>query len=281
MNINIVSPIKFILFSLLTIEMVYAAPRIRIESDELREMYVDASRNANYFEIHVDDPSGDGTASSAPIKVYIPMSSGADQANNFVRGAGMPIPETTSGTMRMNVRVVNDSNDSRRLYSAVQVTGDTYRIVGSPIGTFGSHTDSKYKLVLNLASLCDESQTAVDCAQMAPGSPLQTTKTVLVYFFIAGRDDNFAPGVEVSIGDYSGGIYTEVNMSNQVPTASVDLYRVSRGDARLELHYDGQTFNNFFEAFALYSQMLPTSQNVGARGCDRKCFLKTNRRFKS
>lgn len=194
----------------------------------------------SFFFATYEEPSGDGSASSAPAKTWVPLKNGNSQEENITIADKTLVPSIangTSGQFQTYLKLTNSTGSNRYLYAAVQDPDNTsnYKIISSPSGPFGSQGTSylSWSQVL-LDRLCD----SIDCANLQTGTT--ATKNVLIYYFLDSVSNRgFQTNIEPA--SITGGAYLRLYLSSRLPTATVDLQELKRGDGRLKAIFTSST----------------------------------------
>ncbi len=190
---------------------------------------------------------GDGTSSSAPLKLYIPISgSGTTQSNNHILTTSLFKADSTL-TLNTTIDVVN-TDDTNVLYPTLYVKDDAstnYLFVSrSSSGCSTASTCEDLVSSFTIDSICDSAE--IDCTG-ALSSPI----TVTTYLFLSQT------AVDTSISDPTSGtdgIFVELNISGAVYDSSVTntLTSVEKGDERLKFYYTISAIQNNFRDIAIF-----------------------------
>lgn len=190
---------------------------------------------------------GDGTSSSAPLKLYIPISgSGTTQSNNHILTTSLFKADSTL-TLNTTIDVVN-TDDTNILYPTLYVKDDAstnYLFVAR--STTGCSTSSTCEDLISrftIDSICDSAE--IDCTG-ALSSPI----TVTAYLYLSQT------AVDTSISDPTSGtdgIFVELNISGAVYDSSVTttLTSVEKGDERLKYYYTISAIQSTFRDIAIF-----------------------------
>lgn len=213
------------------------------------------NNTSNYFLATYQDPSGDGTSSSAPARVWIPIQNGGGQADYVTASnAASVVPDISGGTggFRTYLEVTNATGSDRYLYAAVQDPEDigTYKVTGGTLGSFSSQASAYlYWAPINLSFVCGN----IDCSKIEGGANGTNAKLdTLVYFFLSSVS-NLGDGFEVSPTDasYSGGSFLRMYLSGRIQQSSIVISEVRRGDGRLRAIFTGNTINDMNRTLAV------------------------------
>lgn len=190
---------------------------------------------------------GDGTSSSAPLKLYIPLSgSGTTQSDNHVLKTALFKSNSTS-TLNTTIDVVN-TDGTNILYPTLYVKDDSstnYLFVArSTVGCSTSSTCEDVVSSFSIASIC--SSTEIDCT-----SALTSPVTVNAYLTLS------VAAVDTDIADPTSstdGIFVELNISGRVyeSTVTTTLTSLEKGDERLKLNYTISAIQNDFRDIAIF-----------------------------
>ncbi len=190
---------------------------------------------------------GDGTSSSAPLKLYIPLSgSGTTQSSNHILKTALFKANSTQ-TLNTTIDIVN-TDTTNVLYPTLYVKDDSstnYLFVGrSSIGCSTSSTCEDVVSSFSIASICNS--TEIDCT-----SALTAPITVTSYITLSQL------AVDTSISDPTSGtdgLFVELNISGRVydSTVTTTLTSLEKGDERLKLNYTISAIQNDFRDIAIF-----------------------------
>ncbi|ATH08402.1 hypothetical protein BIY24_10715 [Halobacteriovorax marinus] len=190
---------------------------------------------------------GDGTSSSAPLKLYIPLSgSGTTQSDNHILKTAL-FKSNSTQTLNTTIDIVN-TDSVNVLYPTLYVKDDSstnYLFVGrSTIGCSTSSTCEDVISSFSIATICNS--TEIDCA-----GALSAPVTVSSYLYLSQA------GVDTSISDPtsgSDGLFVELNISGRVyeSTVTTALTSIEKGDQRLKLNYTVSAIQNDYRDIAIF-----------------------------
>ena len=225
----------------------------------------------------VDSPSGDGTSSAAPAKVYIPFESDngtTDNGDYTTYGTGnLPTGATSptfTGTLSFTLDVTGTA--AGFLYAAVRGASSTDHVI---VGKLATPVDGAYISTITLLQLCTPGTTYIDCSNLETGDAPSVSVSTLVYFFhdtavrtIGSTESSALP---------ADGIFYDVKLSNKISTGTISLSELRKGDERLTAVYQGFVFSDIFELIAFdygsADSTKHTSQTFVAAGTAANSFV--------
>lgn len=194
----------------------------------------------------VDEPSGDATSSEAPIRTYIPfISAGSPNQKLYsIISERDGMPEVTGeeflAFFRLDVEISHLRTDEPIFPRLAVEDGDGNYIRvplldSSPSSISPGQLEQRVTLFINFEDLCSEISSK--CGSFLANSPGSREETFNLYFFATNQIINV--GEEVDTSTFSNGFYYRVRMSDRVPSGSLELTDLRRGDGRLEIEYRG------------------------------------------
>ena len=210
------------------------------------------------FSLVAEAPSGDGTSEAAPEKIYIPIATTINAVNStnyfylnsqttshpiFGYTATAGASQTTfSGYTIDFPLVLTVGGTAKYLYAAVKaassyVVADVYG--GGTL--ISSVTNTQYDFLVSPQDICNRAAPAAagsNCLNFdqSGASPSATQSAVDVYFFVSNTSIAIGTDIGTPSTTYPGGVYFQVNMSNQVFTSSaldITLSALRMGDSRV------------------------------------------------
>lgn len=208
--------------------------------------------NINNIYDPLNSVAGDGTSSSAPLKIYVPISAGAasDQVNNHALGASLFTE--AAANLKITMDIVSDSAAVGKLKFYVKDSSTSYDLVATSTTSCGAgSTCSDQITTFSISSICNG-----NCTSFA-------TTVEKISGYIALADDAFVDPVDPTGSAMgSGGIYVEIYVSGVVydGSGSLDiaptLTNVAVGDQRLTYTFtipSNQTYFRDLTAFDITS----------------------------
>jgi len=211
--------------------------------------YFRAGDTSSNFNTMVFEPSsGGGTAESSPHKTYVPLSdlSGSvDQPNNNILSDSSSIPSLSAGDVfSFYFRILVDADVTAAEDEIVQVAfydGSNYynldALTNSLSASQYNTTESYWELIVNIEEACNTTNKPQECTDLRNSS--DGTKTETLKFYVFGSTTDFADGDVVTPSSVTGGIFYEVSVSDAIPSGTVTLDSITKGDGRLTLNVSG------------------------------------------
>lgn len=207
-------------------------------------------------QVVTDAPSGDGTSSSAPTTLYIPINSGSNSNYSILSDPANQMPQFAivwAGTIYTELHIDNTGGNATTLYAAVQDTGSTYKLIemaGHPV-LANSESDETYGF--SMSDFCN-------VAGCSNGSI--TTLDRLVFFFLSESQ----PSSSFSI-DSKTGLYFKFRFSSIVNSQIPLLDNARKGDERLNLYYsNAPILADYYETLVFSYTDLITTKAAGTYG---------------
>ena len=234
---------KYLLLSLLCSLSIYSVSASTVRLTDTTTPVVNVG---NTYTVY-NTLGGDGTSSSAPLKLYIPLSgSGTTQSDNHILKTGLFKSDSTL-TLNTTIDVVN-TDGTNVLYPTLYVKDDSstnYLFVAR--STVGCSTNSTCEDVISrfsIASICNS--TEIDCS-----SALSSPVTANAYITLSQL------AVDTDITDPTSGtdgLFVELNISGRVYESTVvtELLSVQKGDERLQFDYTISALQNDFRDIAIF-----------------------------
>lgn len=198
---------------------------------------------------------GDATTTSAPLKIYMPLSDGADQDENHILGTNLFSSASTDG-LKIKVDVNNDTGNT--LYPTLYVddpNSTNYIFVARSVtGCFGNSTCDDLEANFPIDRICINGD--IDC------SNLTSVKTATLYLFLSET------AIDGDINDPSSGtdgLFVELNISGVVYNGSAALNiqpvltNVTTGDTRLKYEYTLSSVQTHFRDIWAYDNTVAIS----------------------
>jgi hypothetical protein len=236
-----------LLFSLLTNVCLGATVAHYAESDvnyfRAANTNVNSTGEAGWLSMVFEASSGGGTAESSPHVAYVPAndtSGSDDQSANNILSNNTIMPTMTSGTLAANLRILVQttpaSGESETVQVALEDDSGDYRKINT---TVSEYSTDLWRITIDLATACSSNGSSVqectDLQTQADGSKEETLK-----FYVFASDSIAVTGdiVDPTSG-FTGGIFYSVNFSDKVPSGTLTLNSITKGDGRLTLNVSG------------------------------------------
>ncbi len=217
------------------------------------------------IDLNADKPSGDGTAESAPAKVYLPVQNDGSANGGSASNLYFISPVTsvfnvsnTSHVAYLPLRISTPGGVDRYLWAAVKDT--TASNAYKPIRMYGSGplgqglTNADITFPFSPADIC----TAVpsECTSLVSNSTSKTDKSFFVYFFLSSQS-SYAAGstVDVATAPLNNGIYYQTYLSNRVLRDSelrISITNLRNGDGRVVFDYSATATINLPKSVRVY-----------------------------
>lgn len=204
----------------------------------------------SFFFATFDEPAGDGTSTSSPGISWFPVKNGNLQEDNVTIATKTLVPEIRSpsnGLIQTYLRLTNNTGSIRYLYAAVQDPDNSsnYKVVALATGPYASQASVFLAWSqIEIENLC----TIVDCTNLRSGT--SATKNVLVYYFLDSQS-NRGLDTDISPSSETGGVFLRLNMSARIPSSSITLQDIRRGDGRVVAVFTGTTISDFRRTLAV------------------------------
>jgi len=205
---------------------------------------------ASFFYSIYDEPSGDGTSTSAPGLAWLPVKNGKNQEENVTISNKTLVPTITSPSnalVRVSLRVTNSTGSDRYLYAAVQDPDNSsnYKVISSASGPFGSSSST---VLSNLTFQVENFCISADCTNLQTGTT--STKNFLVYFFLDSQS-NRGLDTDINPSSQTGGVFLRLYLSARIPSSTIDLQDVRPGDGRARALFTGSTINDLYRTLGV------------------------------
>ena len=211
----------------------------------------------NYYDL-LNSLGGDGTSTSAPLKLYMPISLGVNQTNNHILGTDL-YTDSSTDTLNITIDFIN-SDTTNTLYPTLYVkdqASSNYKFVArSATGCSTSSTCDDLISSFPIANICISGE--IDCAASTE------VKTQTLYLLFSQT------AIDTDIGDPSAGtdgIFIELNISGVVYdgtgilTIQPVLTKVTIGDSRLKYEYTLSSVQTYFRDIVAYDNTLGLTGN--------------------
>ncbi len=210
--------------------------------------------NGSTAQVVADSPSGDGTSSSAPTTVYIPVNNNLTSANFSILAtpaAKMPLYSSGwTGNISVELNANNTTGTDYYLYAAVQDSGSTYKLIRTIGDLIPHNTNVDHTFWFTMEDFCN----VANCANNSI-----TTLEKSVFFFLASSQ----PAASLSVDSLTGQ-YFKFKFSSVVNSQVISLNDLRRGDERLVMEYsNGPVLNDFYEV-VVFSYTDTTATKVAA-----------------
>tara|TARA_R110000868_G_C10932354_1_gene766492 strand:- start:158 stop:1432 length:1275 start_codon:yes stop_codon:yes gene_type:complete len=201
---------------------------------------------ASFFFANYQAETGDGDTVSSAAQSWLPIDNGNGQRNRVSFAATTLVPDLSTGVFQTYLRVLNNTGGTRYLHVAVRDPEDTddYYIVSGPTA-FSSNTSQVLTWAqVSIANIC----TYTNCDNLNTG----TTKTedYVFYFFLSSTPFSIGTGDTFNVNE-TGGAYLKGNFSVRLPTATITINEIRRGDGRLKALFTGATITDFNRTVAV------------------------------
>lgn len=231
-----------------------------------------------------EETSGDGTVFSSPIKTYLGMDANSNGKFHIQGSSNLPDADSTTGItagyMSVKVKYTAD-NSSSYLYLLVSNTESPSSGTSSnwevyyPLENSTDDPDDNNKFdAIDVTSTEKEKTFYIDLADFCSGSfsncgTFTGSTTVKRYFYAFISNADLTEGNNSAPDNNSGGIYFEVNFSDDPPsTITPTIASIDRGDASLTVNYTGSSPNNFLEVRTCVEESsFAGSQDFETAGC--------------
>ncbi|WP_127713971.1 CFI-box-CTERM domain-containing protein [Halobacteriovorax sp. HLS] len=207
---------------------------------------------ANIYDVY-NTIGGDGTSTSAPLKLYVPISGGTTQTDNHILGTSLPTAASSS-PLNITINIVNSTGNTvyPTLY-ADDPSGTDYIYVGrSSVGCGGSSTCDGVVSSFSMSTIC--ASALVDC------TTLTSVKTTTLYLFLSES------GIDTDLPDPTSGtdgIFIELKISGAVYTSAPSIQPVltqaTIGDKRLRYTYTVPSIQTYFRDVVAYDNTVTQS----------------------
>lgn len=223
------------------------ASTIRLSDTDTPEVNV-----GGYYDVY-NTLGGDGTSTSAPLKIYMPISAGVDQTNNHILGTDL-YTNISSDTLNITLDFINTdgSNTYYPTLFADDQSSTNYKFVSrSATGCSSSSTCNDLVSSFSIVSICASSE--IDC-----DSPTEVKNRTLYILFSQ-------VGIDTDISDPTSGtdgIFVELNISGVVYDGSNTLTiqpvltGVTVGDSRLKYTYTLSSVQTNFRDIVAYNNTI-------------------------
>lgn len=208
-------------------------------------------------QIVADAPSGDGSSSSAPTTVYVPIKNTTNANQSIIANAANELPNfgglNWTGNIAVELNANNTTGTDYYLYAAVQDSGSTYKLIRTNGDLIPHNTNVDHTFWFSMSEFC----TVANCANSTI-----TTLEKSVFFFLASSQ----PAASFSVDSLTGQ-YFKFKFSSVVNSQPISLNDLRRGDERLIMEYsNGPVLNDFYEVvvFKYSSTAGVVSQNTYA-----------------
>ena len=251
------------------------AESVRLRTDIDLVISGTTSLGANTIALNVAASSGDATADSAPVSLYIPIENTNTQTYLYYFNATAGFPTSLFNTAvpsdvaSIPLRVVT-TNVDMYLYAAVKDTTDLnkFKVIKqysvSPL-TQNQTVDVAFALApLNICTILIN-----ECTYLAENSTSQTEKSFLVYFFLSSAT-NYGVNQVVNISEdpLNNGIYFNVYMSNRIyndDDLRITINSAKPGDKRIIINYSSSATlsSDYAKAVKVYKHSTdPSASNM-------------------
>ncbi len=257
------------------------AQTVRLRTDIDLVVSGKTSAGTNTIAINSVEPSGDATADTAPVTIYIPIENSIADTSLYYFNARSGSPTSLFNTavptdvVNIPLRVITPSSDMF-LYVAVKDTTDSnkFKVIKRFSGTaLAQNQTLDIAFPLAPSNIC--TLIANDCTFLANGSTSPTEKSFMLYFFLSSASGyNSSDEVDISQAPLNNGIYFNVFMSNRV--YSDDALRITinssrPGDRRIIINYSSTATlsSNYAKAVKIFkhtSDPGPSNMPIGDLG---------------
>jgi hypothetical protein len=206
----------------------------------------------NYYNIY-NTLGGDGTSTSAPLKLYMPISNGANQTNNHVLESNL-FTKSSTDTLNITIDFTNTDNTNLlypTLYADDQGSTNYKFVARSSVGCSTNSSCNDLVSSFSIASICASSE--VDC-----DTPTEVkTQTLYLLFSQSAIDTDITDPTSGT-----DGIFIELNISGVVYdgtntlTIQPVLTSVGVGDTRLKYNYTLSSVQTYFRDIVAYDNTL-------------------------
>ncbi|MBH48305.1 MAG: hypothetical protein CME71_09075 [Halobacteriovorax sp.] len=202
--------------------------------------------SGGFFFATYQAQSGNGDTVASAAQAWLPIDNGNSQRNRVSFAATTLVPDLSTGVFQTFIRVLNNSGSVRYLHVAVRDPDDTddYYIVSGPTA-FSSNTSQVLTWSqVSIANIC----TYTNCDDLNSG----TTKTqdYVFYFFLSSSQFSIGTGDTFNTSQ-AGGAYLKGNFSVRLPTTTITIDELRRGDGRLKALFTGGTITDFNRTVAV------------------------------
>tara|TARA_R110000868_G_C10952584_1_gene767927 strand:+ start:1651 stop:2925 length:1275 start_codon:yes stop_codon:yes gene_type:complete len=202
--------------------------------------------SGSFFFATYQAESGNGDTIASAAQSWLPIDNGNSQRNRVSFAATTLVPDLSTGIFQTFIRVLNNSGSVRYLHVAVQDPDDKddYYVVSGPTA-FSSNTSQVLTWSqVNIANIC----TYTNCDDLNTG----TTKTqeYVFYFFLSSSQFSIGTGDTFNVSQ-AGGAYLKGNFSVRLPTTTITIDELRRGDGRLKALFTGGTITDFNRTIAV------------------------------
>ncbi len=210
------------------------------------EYRLSVGRNTSSLQsIEVFPSSGDGTSSSSPFRGYVPVYSdggGPNQRDYVILENPAGMPEASASDINLAIRfaveITNNSSDDPLIPRAAIRSDGNYFVVpliANPSSIPTGDIERLTNLTFNFGQACNTVSNT--CDNFLNSSDGNRQRDFLVYFF--ATDEDLSIGDQISLDNYTNGIFYEFRLSDRVPTGSLSINQLNRGDGRLFLEFSG------------------------------------------
>ncbi len=243
---KIVKWVSFLIFLLLSNSLLAQTVGPLAENDEI---IFRASRSSadTYLTMVLEKPTGNGATESDPFETWVPidatLNAGDAQDKQTIITPNSDLPVITSGGglvsvhLRFLVYVTNDTAETYEVVAAAKKEDNSFLAINVTAVDLG---EDQFQIDINMDQtngLCQELGSA--CTSFTEAAIGSREKDFIIYIYATtGPLLSYGSTVDPS-GSHSGGIYYKVNMSDKVPTKSLTLSSIQKGDGRLTMNFSG------------------------------------------
>ncbi len=208
-------------------------------------------------QIVTDAPSGDGSSSSAPTTIYVPIKNATNINQSIIVDATTQLPNfgglNWTGNIAVELNADNTTGTDYYLYAAVQDNGSSYKLIRTNGDLIPANTNVDHTFWFTMSDFCN----VANCANNSI-----TTLEKSVFFFLASSQ----PAATVSVDSLTGQ-YFKFKFSSVVNSQNISLNDLRRGDERLIMEYsNGPVLNDLYEIVVFSYSDLTTIKPVASYG---------------
>ena len=263
-----------ILFMLCISTQIFAET-VRLRTDIDLVVSGTTASGANNIALNVEASSGDATADSAPVTLYIPIENAITQTYLYYFNATAGFPTSLFNTsvatdvVNIPLRIVSTSTDMY-LYAAVKDTTDSNKFkVIKQYSTKPFIQNQTVDVAFPLApnNICK--LLINECVYLTENSASATEKNFLVYFFLSSAPSyGVNQDVDISAAPFNNGIYFNIFMSNRIyndDDLRITINSGKPGDKRVIINYSSTATlsSNYAKAVKVYKHTSdPSASNM-------------------